>query len=236
MDSFNMTGVWNAAQQLVHRLDDVAASLLKFDKIRVALFVTWLWAYAGLYVTKAFESFFRSILNMPDKWLAFPVGNVKNSAGQTIKILSAKTNSTDITNKLKIFMKLYWEKGSSTSANTHNGFDFGKLAKLLNCSMMYCCYLLTDANGNIQPEQFWNNINTFFVEQERNGECYKSTKVDLSDRTKLWLRNVSFEGPAPEEDSLDDLDDELSEFIRKSIEKPPSTVAKLISTFENQNK
>lgn len=217
--------MWRAAQKLVHYVDDTITGLFTVDKVKIALSVTWVWAYAGLYVTKAFEAFFMSILKMPDKWLAFPVGDVTNSAGQKVKILSAKSGKTDITNKLKLFLKLYWEKGGVNDANATNGFDFAKLAKMLNISMMYCCYLLTDANGDIQPEQFWNSVNSFLVEQTKSGDCYRSMAADLSDRAKLWLRNVDFEGhntrkiplrdnTVDTEDSLDDLDDELDIMMR----------------------
>lgn len=228
--------MWRNAQKIVYLIDNYAASLITFDKIKLAMSVTWMWAWAGLYVTKAFEAFFTSILKMPDRWLAFPVGDVVNSSGQRVKILSAKSGKTDITNKLKLFMKLYWEKGGVNDANGTNGFDFSKLAKMLNVSMMYCCYLLTDANGDIQPEQFWNSVHTFLIDQTASGDCYRSTVNNLVDRSKLWLRNVDFEGNASTasiaknrtmqtgqknikteespEDSLEDLDDELDAYIR----------------------
>lgn len=227
--------MWRYAQKFVRSVDsaltyvgttlaNLSSNFITIDKVKIAMTVTYAWAWAGLYVTKAFEALFMGVLNMPDKWLAFPIGDAVNSSGQKIKILSAKSGQSDITNKLKLFMKLYWEKGNIYSANDTNGFDFAKLAKLLNISMMYCCYLLTDAKGDIQPEQFWNSVHMFLVEQASNGDCYRSNKRDLSDRSKLWLRNVDFEGDKPikpDEDSLDDMDDELSAYIKQGTTLEP---------------
>lgn len=250
--------MWRNAQRFVHFINDNSlnyvhnflSNIFTFDKVKVAMTVTWLWAWAGLYVTKAFEAFFTGILKMPDKWLAIPTSDVVNSSGQRVKILSARSGKSDITNKLKLFMKLYWEKGGINSATDTNGFDFSKLAKMLNVSMMYCCYLLTDVNGNIQPEQFWNSVHAFLVEQTANGDCYRSTTVNLSDRNKLWLRNVDFEGnvnrniriikindvnTTSNDDSLDDLDDELDAYIRAgtSLEKSkPMTLGEIQQKLE----
>lgn len=221
-----MEQLWRTAKSFVEKVDNTFDKAIAFDKVKVAMYVTWLWAWAGLHTTKVFEAFFRTILKMPDEWLAFPVGDVVNTAGKKVKILSARTEHQNITNKLKLFVKLYWEKGGPTDANSTNGFDFAKLSKLLNCSVLYCCYLLTDAKGDIPPEQFWDSVHRFLIEQGKNGDCYKSTKVDFSDKSKLWLRNVDFEGNGlssiiDREDSLDELDDELDAMMRSgtSLEK-----------------
>lgn len=201
---------WKMGKEFIHTLDLLMESMMSIDKIKVALFVTLLWARAGLFVAKGFEIFFSLLLSMPDKWLAFPISEVKNTEGKSITVLSARTDTADITNKLRLFMKFYWENGGPEQATEHNGFDFNILAKMLNCSVMYCCYLLSDVGkttnlgkptnleknnlpSGLQPNQFWNSINSFLVERTENGDCYKSTKRDLSDRTKLWLNNLSFE-------------------------------------------
>ncbi len=211
---------WKMGKEFIHTMDLLMESMMSIDKIKVALFVTLLWARAGLFVAKGFEIFFSLLLSMPDKWLAFPISEVKNTEGRSVTVLSARTDTADITNKLRLFMKFYWENGGPEQATEHNGFDFNILAKMLNCSVMYCCYLLSDVGENrneninsnintniskmqssaksnvhtyVHPDEFWKRINSFLVERTENGDCYKSTKPDLSDRTKLWLNNLSFE-------------------------------------------
>lgn len=239
--------MWNQAKLLVHFIDSNISKLVTIDKVKIALYVTWLWAWAGLYLSKAFEMFFMTVLKMPDRWLAIPVGDVVNTSGQRVKIISAKTDKSDITNKLKLFLKLYWEKGGPADANSTNGFDFAKLAKMLNCSMMYCCYLLTDAKGDIEPEQFWDSVHNFLIEQTKNGDCYRSMNSDLSDRSRLWLRNVDFEGKNTRTipikvsqnrstdvhatDSFADIEDELDAYIRSgtSLERPVVPVTPVVT-------
>jgi hypothetical protein len=162
------------------------------DKLRVALFVTWMWAKAGLLVTKSFEQMFKNILRMPDNWLALPINDVKNTTGKNVKILLATDGKTNITNKLKLFMKLYWEQGGPNDACETNGFDFAKYSKILNCSMLYCCYLLTDKDGNINPEEFWKSANKFLVEQT-DKKCVRYKNHSRVDVDELYLRNVDFE-------------------------------------------
>jgi hypothetical protein len=170
--------------------------------------VTKLWAYAGLYATKSLEKFFMVILSMPDKWLEIPgnlLSNVSTTSGQKIKILSANSDVGDITNKFKLFLRFYWENGGSNNSSNLNGFDFMELRKLLKCSMLYCCYLLTDKQGNIKPEDFWNNVNKFLVECNVNNPdiiCYMSKNSDKSDRKKLLQRHVIFDEVSEKKEDL----------------------------------
>lgn len=247
-----MSLFWTYANKAVNGIDAVLAATIGkiqlIDKVKVALYVTWLWAFFGLYTTKAFETFFTALLSMPDNWLEMPAAclspKIENTLGKKIKILSAYTESGDITNKLKLFLKFYWEKAPN-NGNSKHGFDFGHLKRLLNCSMLYCCYLLTDEANHIEPEQFWNNINKFFVDiadnldannvshtnasntnsafipnpiiirpglsnrtnptavnrtlntnhnTNKNMNCYMSYNENLSDRRKVFLRNIDFDG------------------------------------------
>lgn len=178
------------------------SSIFSFDKVRVALFVTWIWAYFGLKLAHILEKFFLLILKMPDSWFDVGIVPKQNTKGQKIHILAAHDGQHSITNKLKLFMKFYWEQGGPTHPCATNGFDFGKLSQLLNCSMLYCSYLLTDKDGILSPEEFYKNVNQFLVEMQ-NDTCYKSTKQDLSDRKTLFLRNVDFDLHEDEEITAD---------------------------------
>jgi hypothetical protein len=197
--------LWIKVKQFTNSIDKYAALILTklrlIDKVKIVLYVSWIWAWAGLYTTKLFESLFMAILYMPDSWLSIPIGKVENTNGQKIHILSAHTDAGEITNKLKLFLKLYWEKGGIDRSHDNNGIDYSNISKMLNCTMLYCSYLLTDQNGNVPPEVFWNNVHKFLVDQEvntSNGKTsyYRSYKSDRSDRHKLIMRNLDFEGTA----------------------------------------
>lgn len=192
-----MNYVINYSRLVDSFVDSLIGDKLVFDKVYIALVVTKIWARAGLLATKSLEKFFMLILAMPDKWLEIPgnlVSQVSTTSEQKIKILSAHTDVGDITNKLKLFLRFYWEKGGDSSSSRLNGFDFMELRKLLNCSMLYCCYLLTDKQGNIKPEDFWNSVNKFLVEcTDPDVICYISKTPDKSDRKKLLQRHVDFD-------------------------------------------
>ncbi len=185
---------WVYILEFTKIIDYYAAKVMNkcpvIDKIQIVLYVTWLWALIGLYISKMFEYFFIQLLKIPDKFLALPIGSVKNTQGHEINILYAHNGNVNITNKFKLFMKLYWEKGGLDAAHDSNGFDFRKLSNVLGCSMLYCCYLLNDKTQELSPEQFLTNIKRFMIEQQSNGNCYK---VQNSNRKKIPMRHVDFD-------------------------------------------
>lgn len=167
-------------------VERIVGNRLTFDKVDIALKVTKAWAYAGLYTTKILETFFMAILVIPDKWLEIPgnlVSQVSNTAGEKIQILSANSDMGDITNKLKLFLRFYWEKGGPASSSEYNGFDFLEFKKLLKSSMLYCCYLIAD------------KASTLLVESDDADPelIYMSKAADKKDKKKLMNRHVIFD-------------------------------------------
>lgn len=215
-----------ASRQAIEFLQAVRA----MEKIRVILFVTWVWAWVGLKITKMFELAFRLVLAMPNNWLKIPQGDITNTAGKKISILNAYSESgDDITNKLRLFLRWYWEKGGDASAHDSNGFDFKYLAKMVNCSMLYCSYILADADGKIDPNTFWRDIHRFIIEQDAEGKCYRYTKPDLSDKQTLFLRHVDFDDSDAERTNL--VSDIVSKIETMNKIKSPTTIRP--RTFKN---
>ncbi len=186
------------------------------DKVRVAMFVTWLWALAGLYISKLFEMVFRLILKMPDNW--FCTGFNPEGA----KILFASDGRKEITNKFKLFLKYYWEKDDKGG-----NFSFASLQRLLNCSMLYCSYLLTekDAGTTVHPEKFWKNVNTFFAEMQDGIVLRKDN--ENSGLKHVPFAQMRFEPPTFGADarSLRETNDELRDNLLALLE--PRTVERL---------
>lgn len=130
------------------------------------------------------------LMKIPDQFLVVPIKSVTNTDGKEINILYAHNGNSDITNKFKLFLRCYWEKGGLDSYDS-NGFDFRKISNLLGCSMLYCCYLLDDKKVEMSPEKFLNNIKLFMVEQQENGNCYRTIN---NKKKKLLMRHVDFDG------------------------------------------
>ena len=176
------------AQASVRKIDNTILYLFTVDKVRVALFVTWMWALFGLYTAKAFEAFFKLILKMPDSWLyvAAPTTQRINDTNH-VKIVAAHDGTSDVTNKFKLFLKYYWE-----ADELNGGFSFNSLHKLLNCSMLYCSYLMTDKTGTITPEKFWKNVDKFLVEM-RDDKCIKYNSESDFDPNYVPFNMVNFD-------------------------------------------
>lgn len=197
---------WLFVVYYVNVIDHYLGLINIVDKAKLVLTITWLWAMVGLYITKLFEQIFLLILKTPDNWLGIPanvISPVKNSMGKNIHIISASTDKGNITNKFKLFLKFYWE---TINTETHS-FDFANLTRLLNCSMLYCCYLLNDDN-NVDPATFLNNVNKFLIECKENTYVRRNNDDDTT--FPLLFRRVEFEGNnAP----VYDLDSDL-EYVR----------------------
>jgi len=187
---------------------DFGRKILSIDKLSVVLYVTWLWAWAGLYITKVFETFFKVILAMPDSWLSIPANmcnKIQTTQRKRINILNAATENGQITNRFKLFLKYYWEKASGDTAFDVNGFSMDKASEFLNCSLLYCSYVIS--NGEDMPiEEFMNNVKRAFIVRD-NGVTAMSYETDMSDRERVPLGHVNFDDEAVQEPVMDYLND-----------------------------
>lgn len=179
-----------------------------FDKVQLILFMTWVWALSGLYLTKLFELIFRAVLRLPDSWLGiFNNLDIVNDTGKHIHILHATNGVSPITNKLKLFLKYYWTYDQDDGGR----FSFQSLSKQLNCSVLYCSYLLTYPDRDISPSVFWNDIHKFSV-YSHNGKIYQCT---TDKQEKLLLFNeVRFNGKSEE---IVQCNNNLQESLRNEI-------------------
>ena len=186
---------WQTIIKLITWIDQYLIYFKLFDQVKVALYITKLWAMFGLYISKLFMLFFKIILSIPDNWLNIPanlVKTVKNTEGKLVHIASAIADNKIITNKLKIFLRFYWELASEDTSFNTNGFDFYKLRQVLNCSVLYCYYLLSDDTNDIK-EFFKNigNINSTKIEFKDNN--YTRIRGHEASAKKLLFRHVDFE-------------------------------------------
>ena len=213
----------NKAQVCMKATPALLVKVLNIDLIKILFVVTWWYAWLGLHITKAFEFGFKLVLSMPDEWLKLPsVFNkpIFNSAGQQINIINAYSEAGIITNKMKLFMRWYWDHADGEIYDT-NGFNFNKLNQLLNCSALYCSYLLTNQNAEIAPEDFWKNIKHLVVIQQPSSNVrvkpivLRSDNLDFTDPQELLLGHVDFDNinDATGDETSDEVDNETGDEV-----------------------
>jgi hypothetical protein len=201
--------MWAHAKRYANLVDTYTIGLLQyfqaFDKVRVALFVTWVWALFGLYMTKIFEGFFKLLLKLPDSVIPST-----DTSKLNVKVINASDGKKDITNKFKLFLKYYWEQDEDGG-----GFSFDSLTRLLNCSMLYCSYLLTDKSGDVDPNKFWQNVNRFLVSFE-DGACVKYNAE--KDKVEVPFNIVRFKNDSSAKAQKNNDRAALMEFLNKHAE------------------
>lgn len=172
-------------------------SIIFIDKVKLILYVTWLWALLGLYLVKIFEFIFKMILSIPNNLLeplTLSLNNIKTSKGKNIELLNAYDEyGNDVTNKVKLFLNFFWGE----NINDKNYFSFVKLSDLLSISVLYCSYIVQDENTD--SCMLINNIKRMFLEKE-DKDTNISFKSNLSDKKKSMINLISFD---EEEENVD---------------------------------
>ena len=151
-----------------------------FDKLQLVLFVTWLWVYIGLLLTKFLEYILKLLLKLPDALLNIPLATIENTNGHDINIISASDGTDDITNKLKMLLRIYWQKGGDDQASDFNGVDCQKIFDLLKCTYIYMRYLIENKKESIHIEK-------------SNNSYYRYSKEDKSDYKKIFMRHLTLD-------------------------------------------
>jgi len=179
--------------QVYSALKEYIASSVIMDKVRIVLFVTWLWAWVGLYMAKLFEQVFRIILSIPNEWLPKIDSDIKTTDGKQIRILNAFDKNGLITNKLKLYLKYYWKQATEDSANEHNGFDFKKFASIIQSPILFCSYMLDEhiRDTNKHHEDTLSAVKRVFV--ERSGRRSRATQLPDTESSELFLNHMTFD-------------------------------------------
>lgn len=139
---------------------------------RLVLSATYYWVRLSIWSVRFLTAVLGSLLELPENLIALldwlPDKHVKTTDGKKINIINAFNENGCITNKFKLFLKVYWTEGGEDQLFDYNGVDMSKFAQLLNCSMLYCSYLLTEENKEISPSEFLNKVkNVFVVKKDR---------------------------------------------------------------------
>lgn len=159
------------------------------DKLKIVLYVTWVWAWTGLYITKMLETGFKLILLMPNSWLAIPASmcqDIETKTKKKISVLHATTTAGNVTNKFKLFLKYYWEQSTNESAFDANGFSMRKAREFLNCSLLYCSYIISDPAGTIPAKIFLKNVRYIMLH-------HVDGQTSTSDNDNVFLDHITFE-------------------------------------------
>lgn len=207
------------------------SSIASINKVQIILYVTWMWAWVGLYTAKTFEYIFKMILTVPDDWL-FPlnsiVKDIKTTDKKPIQILNAfKENGEEITNKLKLFLHYYWTEAMADSAHDQNGFDFRKFSALVQTPLMFCSYIVKDTldkvnNNTLNTKSnntfdiLLNDVHRIFVTRQGK-KSFISHMPNLSEQEGLFLNHFTFDTEVPHVENEESLFDVQS--IIEKIEK-----------------
>lgn len=165
------------------------------DKLKIALAVSRIWAYAGLYMAKSFEKVFQLILAVPDDLLAIPANccsKPETSDGKKIQIISAFSEHGPITNKFKTFLNGFYEKKTADGIHKTSGFNFHNYAKLLNTSILWCNYILKNQN-EINPKNFFKDVQQMMI-AKHGDKVYHTTNGQLNDNQEpIFMGHITFD-------------------------------------------
>ena len=161
------------------------------NTIKIIFAVTYFWAYVGYTISRIFMFIFMLLMKLPICLPDFML-NIENTYNQHISILEAKTDKLDITNKFKIFLKLYME-----NAMDKKGVDFRNFINVFNSSILYCCYIIA------------NETHSIIVEKIED----KFIKTKDGKKEELPMKTLYFDGDKKDEEvDLDELATLLNSF------------------------
>ncbi len=164
------------------------------DKIRIVLAVTYFWAYVGYIISRIFMFLFMILMKLPD--ICFKVPEyflyIENSYNEKISILEAKTETKNITNKFKLFLKLQME-----NAFDKKGIDFRDFITIFGSSILYCYYAISDESH--------------FIKVEKIDDKYIQTKHCTN--SELAMKTLYFDGDKQDEEIvLNELSNLINDF------------------------
>lgn len=113
-------------------------------KIETIFFTTKCLAYISLYYLKFIELVLRLVLKLPNSTFSY-VTNCRpiiNNLGEKISLICAKNEYGDITDKFRLFLKIYFERATVETPFDDDGFDVSVLHRLLDCGATF--FAITD--------------------------------------------------------------------------------------------
>lgn len=165
------------------------------DQLKLALAVSRVWAYVGLYMSKTFEKIFQLILSTPEDLLTIPANCTSRpltTNGKKIQIINAFSEHGQITNKFKIFLSSFYENNTPDSIHNTNGFNFHSYVKLLDTSILWCNYILQNQN-EINPKTFFKDVQQMMI-TKHGDKVYRTFDENLdTSQNPLFMGHVSFD-------------------------------------------
>jgi hypothetical protein len=178
-----------SASRLTHFIMEFSK---KFDKLTILFYLTMTLTYINFYFYKLVLLLFSIVIKIPDFYLNFfsKYNNIlKNTKGETINILDAFSDRGIITNKLKLFMNYYWQKGGESSAFSKDGINIKKFMDMVGCTVIYCRYVL---NGEVVPSSVEQNSEDTFINNPKFWEGIKKILVIREENTIFRRKCIPF--------------------------------------------
>lgn len=194
--------------------------------MRVLLGLLWWHAWIIIQLIKVAELAFRLLLRMPN--CVFDMINlvenvIYTTQNEPIQIFNVFDENGDITNKFKLFLKLYWEKGNLEKEFNQNSFSIEKYRSLFCSSILFFTYKI----GDKMKQKFMSNLDgekrlwldeavEFFTEEERQ----ILSEMDLQKLMGNLAANVSSSNSNSNSNEHDDYSDytDYSEVIPQLLQ------------------
>lgn len=120
----------------------------KIRELRGMLFMAYLMAVASFYAAKALRYTLRLAMYLPDNYLQLIADDTcKTTDGKDIIVQHAANSAGDITNKLKLFMQLYWKNATDT-LERRSGFRLQDYVHVFTNEGLAIWYKILDAEAN----------------------------------------------------------------------------------------
>lgn len=162
--------------------------VLKYHELRGALFLAYMMAMASFYAARALKIALGYLVHVPDAYLSMvATDKCTTTDGRPIMISSAQNSDGPITNKLKLFMQMYWKNAADTFEQ-RSGFRLQDYVNVFANEGLAICYTLLNTDGKQSAHCTWaKKKSDGGGEQETDGVLADTSYVVLDGGSNVML-------------------------------------------------
>lgn len=138
----------------------------KMREIRGMVYMAYVMAIVSMYIAKALKTLLSIAIYLPDSMLKFIARDTcQTTDGKSIIIQQAVNESGCITNKLRLFMQMYWKNATDT-LEKRSGFRMDDYTRNFLCQTLAVVYQHIDQSGNRATHSMQYNDSQQSVDQQ----------------------------------------------------------------------
>jgi len=147
-------------------------------RTKIFLMAIYMMTFIMFYLTKFFNFILYLVLQyIPDKFIMVKFHNIGKKKGRKVHILHAEgENGEPLTNKLDLYMNLFWDK-----ENDDQSIDINKFGLYVGSSIIWIAYLL-ECDQNKNYKDFKNKINMNEFDKEKFTGLLKTIIVSIGEK------------------------------------------------------